>query len=162
MDEGLLRRNLAGCQQMFDIGMIGCPEGHAIVTEAVQAAVAAMHPAHPPRLQQQHDGSAVRILFVDEARHLDHGVRFEEAGLQHLLRCIFGRGEMLEIGGRGMHHLLRRQGAARMSAHAVGQDGQGNAFDPSVWHDGDAILLFFTVALMLGDAGINRYRHNPP
>ena len=127
MDQRLLGRDLALADQLLDVGMIGRLRIRTVAAKTVETIVAAMHPADFSRLQQQHDGGAVRILFVDEARRLDQHVRLVEARFKHCLRRLGARRVLVEIVARGMNHLLRRQRSARMPTNAVGNDGERDA-----------------------------------
>jgi hypothetical protein len=79
MDERLLGRDPALNHQLFDVGMIGAAKDQAVATKMIQAAVAAVRPAHLAGLQEQHHDGAVWILFVHETRCLDQHVRFIDA-----------------------------------------------------------------------------------
>jgi predicted Zn-dependent protease len=58
-----------------------------------------------------------------------------------------------------MQHLLGSQGASGMPAHAVSHHGQRHPAASRVRQQRDAILLFFAIPLMLGDAGVNHNGH---
>ena len=66
---------------------------------------------------------------------------------------------MLEVGCRRVNHLLRSQHAPRMSAHTVGHHRQRHTAALGMGKERNAILLFLTIALMLGDAGVDHYGH---
>ena len=83
MHQRLFRRDLPLRDQLLDIGMVGSPELQSVTAESVEAAIAAMRPADLPRLEKKHDGRAVRILLIDEARRLDQEMRLVEARLEH-------------------------------------------------------------------------------
>jgi hypothetical protein len=54
-----------------------------------------------------------------------------------------------------MNDLLGSQRAARMSAHAVGNDSQRNAFLAGMRQNCDTILLLLAISLVLRSARIN-------
>lgn len=58
-----------------------------------------------------------------------------------------------------MKNLLRSQYAAGMSAHAIRNDSERDSTASWVRKKSNTILLLLAVALMLGYAGINFYRH---
>jgi cob(I)alamin adenosyltransferase len=56
-------------------------------------------------------------------------------------------------------HLLRRENAARVPAHAVGDDRERDAAASRMRDEGDPVLLLGAISLMLGDAGVYSYWH---
>jgi hypothetical protein len=62
---------------------------------------------------------------------------------------------MVEIVFRGMNHLLGSKRAARMTAHAICNHSQRNAFQAGMRQDCNAILLLLAISLVLCSARIN-------
>jgi hypothetical protein len=58
-----------------------------------------------------------------------------------------------------MDHLFGGQRASGVATHAIGNDGQRDATLPPVCQDGDAILLFLAIPLVLCGARIDCYGH---
>ena len=58
-----------------------------------------------------------------------------------------------------MNHLFSSQRATGVAAHAIGNNSQRNTTLPAVRQDGNAILLFLAIPLVLCRARIDCYGH---
>ena len=59
-----------------------------------------------------------------------------------------------------MDHLLSRQSTAGMPAHAIGHDGERDSTPFWMRNERHPVLLLLTIALVLGNAGIDHYCHD--
>ena len=112
-----------------------------LAAKAIKATVAAVRPSDSTGQQQQHDGRAVWVFFVHEARRLDHRVRFAHAAFKHQLRVFINGRKLPEVRFCSVYDLLGSQCCAGVATHAIGNDRQRHAALARVCQDGDAILV---------------------
>ena len=145
--------------QIHHVGMVEAARQALAIAKMIDARIAAVRPVGAPGLENQQAGGAVRILLAGIAGQADAVMGIANRRLQHVAHGIRAGAVRFEVLPRRMQHLLGRQRAAGMAAHAIGEHRQQRALGLGMGVDGDTILLFLPVADMLGGAGFYGQGH---
>ena len=118
-----------------------------------------MHPIYAPRLQQQNNRRAMRILFAGEPSQANDQMRLVHDAGQQMMR-LFGFGLVgFEVLPRLDHHLFGRHGTTAVPTHAIGEHSHHQARARWVRKKADAVLLLFAITQMSCYTGFDSQWH---
>ena len=123
-----VRRDLAFAIELLDVRMIGGASDQRLAAKMIEAAVTDVYPVGPVLLQKHRDHRAVGLLFAGIGRQCDDQMRFVDDAGQQFSRRILPRAETLEYLLCGRNHLLGGHRPASVAPHAVGNDGEHDAW----------------------------------